>query len=248
MMGFDSDAGAPLGSSLGSARWPTMIAGHADVRGDGAHEGHQVDTVQARAREGQHRQAHVRVDGRATVAGEVLGHGHDAAALHALDVGRAETRHQRRVGAVGAIADDRVVGVGEHVEHRREVHVEAHPGQLTSLRGAALAGLQVTRVLAAEGLVGARVVDVGDGLDRSALLVDGADGQGHAQLRRDVGDALVERLGARGGSGVGDHDHAAGTQIGQHLAHRRRASSRANRPAAAGPPGPRRWSAWPARR
>src|SRR5215510_325158 len=67
------------------------------------------------------------------LAREVLGARREAALLHALDPRDAVPGHNGGVLAVRPYADVRAVALGEHVEHRREIHVDAEPAQLTRL-------------------------------------------------------------------------------------------------------------------
>src|SRR4029450_13486091 len=67
------------------------------------------------------------------LAREVLGTRREAALLHALDPGDAVPGHDGGVLAVRPDADVRAVALGQHVEHRGEVHVDAEPAQLARL-------------------------------------------------------------------------------------------------------------------
>src|SRR5262245_11703026 len=67
------------------------------------------------------------------LAREVLGARREAALLHALDPRDAVPGHNGGVLAVRPYADVRAVALGEHVEHRREIHVDAEPAKLTRL-------------------------------------------------------------------------------------------------------------------
>src|SRR5262245_50180578 len=67
------------------------------------------------------------------LAREVLGARREATLLHAVDPGYTVPGHDGGVLAVRPNADVRAVALGEHVEHRREVHVDAEPAQLTRL-------------------------------------------------------------------------------------------------------------------
>jgi len=135
------------------------------------------------------RQLEVGVGVRIAVTGEVL-----AARDHA---GRVETARERerptrrtgRVAAERALADDRVRGVRVHVEHRREVDIEAERAQLVAHRAADLLGDPLV-------LTGGQPVvrhhrrphrrGRAHALDEPALLIDGD------QARRAVGSAAME--------------------------------------------------------
>ena len=65
----------------------------------------------------------MRVGVGVAVPGEVLGHGQHSVVLQALDVLNAQRCHAILVFAKRAVADDRVAGVGVHVEHWREIDV-----------------------------------------------------------------------------------------------------------------------------
>src|SRR5215470_14964009 len=67
------------------------------------------------------------------LAREVLGARREAALLHALDPRDAVRGHDGWVLPVRPYADVRAVAISEHIEHRREVHVDAEPAQLTCL-------------------------------------------------------------------------------------------------------------------
>jgi hypothetical protein len=79
------------------------------------------------------RQRMVAVDGGAAMARHVLDHRQDAAGEKAFAGGAAEFRHQLRVVAEGAVADDGVVLAGQtQVEDRRAVDRDAELGELAS--------------------------------------------------------------------------------------------------------------------
>src|SRR5262249_61150542 len=96
------------------------------------------------------------------LARKVLGARRETALLHALDPCDAVPDHDGGVLAVRAYADVRAVAIGEHIEHRREVHIDAEPAQLTRL---------VQALMKSERLVG-RYFQPGD---------DGEDGDGTSQ-------------------------------------------------------------------
>src|SRR5262245_26940399 len=67
------------------------------------------------------------------LAREVLSARRESTLLHTLDPRDTVPGHDGGILAVRAYADVRAVALGEHVEHRREVHVDAEPTQLARL-------------------------------------------------------------------------------------------------------------------
>ena len=84
------------------------------------------------------------------VAGEVLAAREHARLVEAAREGERAARHGLGLGAERAIADDRVRRVRVHVEHRREVDVEAERAQLVAERAADLRGELARRRAAAK--------------------------------------------------------------------------------------------------
>ena len=82
------------------------------------------------------RQRDVGVDPGGAVAREVLGAGGHTAGLQPTHERRAVPRHQLGVGAERPLADHPVVGLGAHVDDRRQHHVDAEvAGAGTEARG-----------------------------------------------------------------------------------------------------------------
>ena len=94
-----------------------QVAGHHRLHpgGDGGAERGQLAGVQPVPVGGDPGQVVVGVDAGVAVPGEVLGAGGDAGGLEPADPGGGVPGDQRRVGAEGADADHRVVGVGVDV-------------------------------------------------------------------------------------------------------------------------------------
>ena len=98
----------------------------ADTLGDESAEGHEVDLFELVecARDGC--ELVVAVERGAAVAGEVLGHGENAAFVEPARERRRVARDAVRVVAEGTRGDDRVRGRGVHVDNRRKDDVDAH--------------------------------------------------------------------------------------------------------------------------
>ena len=81
-------------------------------------------------------QGEVGVGTGGAVARVVLGAGHHSPGVQAAHEGHGVATHEHRVGAEGALADHRVVGLGVHVDDRPEHDVDAErPGRGRRCRG-----------------------------------------------------------------------------------------------------------------
>ena len=118
--------------------------GHARL--DGRTERSQLDFLQARRLVLDHRQFQVGIEAGVAVTGKVLPAGGHALRFQRTDEDRAQTRDLARILRQRTVADDRVGGIGVHVEHRREVQRDTDapqfPGEgaaetLCQIRGAA---------------------------------------------------------------------------------------------------------------
>ena len=87
-----------------------------------------------------YRQPEVGVDRGVAVAWKMFGARRYAGALQARDPRDGVRGDGRRVRTEGADADDGVLRVGVHVDHRGEVEVDPHLGQLSADRTRNLAG------------------------------------------------------------------------------------------------------------
>ena len=111
-----------------------------DVRGhdhvyavfDGGPEGDELEGLELILGLVDERQTRVRVGGRVTVAGEVLGGSGHVVRLDALHHGNAQLGDELRVAREGAQADDGVVGVVVGVEHGREVDIDVQRVELAT--------------------------------------------------------------------------------------------------------------------
>ena len=101
------------------------------------------------------------------MTGEVLDTTGDASILQSLEIVGNHGRSHLRIIAEGTGADDDVVGVGVHVGHRGEIHVETVSLKICTYGVAALVGI-------------GRIASVADGSHRLVLL--------HMEVRI-VGDA-----------------------------------------------------------
>ena len=92
--------------------------------------GTQLDAVEPRAVERDHRQAEMAVDVGVAVPGEMLERRDHPAVARAGDVGADQRGDARRILAVRADVDHRVARVVVHVGDRREVHLHAERARL----------------------------------------------------------------------------------------------------------------------
>ena len=111
------------------------VRGHhrLDPRRDRLDERRQVGgahLVRGRVDRGQ---LQVRVERRVTLAGEMLRARRQPGARHAADARDAVARHDLRILAVRADADVGAVALGQHVEARAEVQIDAEAAQLARL-------------------------------------------------------------------------------------------------------------------
>ena len=142
------------------------------------------------------------------MAGEVLGGSHDTGAPEAAEESHRQQPGLHRIGAEGARPDHRGVGVGVHVDGRREVHVDAERGQLGSEVTAGLEGVR-REPGGAEGEIARRlrrgVLDVAD----PAPFLVGGDEQ--RNLPRLPARRLLER--GRGRGELSQVRHVAGKDL-----------------------------------
>src|SRR5215813_5261426 len=75
----------------------------------------------------------MRVDRRMTLAGKVLGAGRHAGGLKSRDPRGSVARDEHRIHPVRADADVGAVALRQHVEHWREVDIDAETTQLATL-------------------------------------------------------------------------------------------------------------------
>jgi hypothetical protein len=130
---------------------------------------------------------------RVAVAGEVFAAGHDRVVVQTADDRAPQAGHLlRRVGD-RAPPDDRVLGVGVHVQHGREVQVETGGRQLATDDGADLVGQRHRGHLPQVGHVREHREGFGQPMDQPALLVDADEGR-HATTHRPQRLGQVEHL------------------------------------------------------
>ena len=159
------------------------------TRGQGA-EGQQLQRLQLGQALVHRRQGVVRIDMGVAMAREMLDAAGHPLAQRAAHPGPGHARHQGRVLAEAALADDRVGRVVVDVQHRREVPVDAQVTQAARHRRADLLG----QGLVADGAQrhrGRRLRQAGGPHDRAALLVD-ADQRPLAHRGTQVGGQLAD--------------------------------------------------------
>ena len=172
----DNDAGSPSAAKLGGLDVADHDHGAAGI--DGRPEGDELAALDLLARARGADGAGVRVARGVAMAGEVLGTGQRAGLEHRTDLGRDHARHEVGVASERALADHGVGGVGKHVCHGGEVHVEADVSQVGSDGAADLGGISLVARVPDLCHVG-KALDVeqaraGDACDElAALLVDG---------------------------------------------------------------------------
>ena len=174
---------------------------------------HQVHTP------GDHGDLHVGIQQGRAVPGKVLRAGGDAGRLQPPDGRGAVPGHQLRVTAERPGADDRVLRRGEHVDARREVHVDPGRRQVGADRAVDRLGQGDVVHRAERGVAGVRAAGrVAEPGDVAALLVDGDD---HVTGRRPQRGRQRGELLRPGHVGPvhGDPGQAA-VQCGQHPAGR----------------------------
>ena len=113
---------------------------HLDVLSNRGLERRQVERFQTGVRTLVAGEGVMGIEQRGAVAGEMLAARQHTGAAQARGQGAAEFGHAIRVRAERAIADDRVVRVGEHVQDRGEVDLYADVAQFVTERGADLEG------------------------------------------------------------------------------------------------------------
>ena len=59
------------------------------------------------------------------VTGEMLGGGRDSGVMEPLNIGATQSGHFIRIGAEGAVADNRILGSCIDVQNRREVKIKS---------------------------------------------------------------------------------------------------------------------------
>ena len=145
----------------GIEAWVKRVRGHDAVHAslDRREEGRQVRRVHLTPVGVDDGQAQVGVHGSVALAREVLGAGGDAGRLEPADARGAVAGYEGRVLAVRADADVGAVALGQHVEHRREVHVYPEPAQLAAFEEP----LAVDEVDFSRGARGQVVGEDGDG-------------------------------------------------------------------------------------
>ena len=92
--------------------------------------GRKVGRRQLGAALGDDGQRQMAVGRRASMSGDVLDHGHDAAGDEALADGLGQRDHLLDAAPVGAVADDVVGACDRHIEHRRAVGIDAELGEI----------------------------------------------------------------------------------------------------------------------
>src|SRR5262245_18725199 len=111
--------------------------------------------------------------GCVAVAGKMLAASKHATASQPLDNPPARRRNLIGVGAKGAIADDRVAGIGKNVQHRSEVEIDPDRGKLSRCCQTHLVS-KVPAARASDRGGGRQVRErFGQAMHAAALLIDG---------------------------------------------------------------------------
>ena len=132
------DDGGAEGGGTQAVVGVDLQVGHHDAPDTGVEEAAewvQVDGVDIGESVLDDRQLEVTVLVGVAVSGEMLGYSHHPLALLTEGEHDSELSHALRVGAEGAGADDRIVGVGVDVGHWGEVDMDAHLAALTAYLG-----------------------------------------------------------------------------------------------------------------
>ncbi len=151
-------------------------------------EGAELDLAKPLGRSLDGRQFQMGVRAGVAVAGEVLSASHHPVILQAAHDGQPQFAHLAGIAADSPVADNRVGGVGVHIQHRRHVHVDADGAELFRRDRRGGIGHLGGVALAEPGAGREDRESVGESGDAPSFLVDG-DQQGFAlgQLLKAVG-------------------------------------------------------------
>ena len=169
-------------------RGPSVEGGEDDVRGherrdagaDGPLEGDQIAPREDAAGRAHAWQDEMRVADARAVTGKVLAATEHPAAFEPTPEGAPEPSHEGWARAKGSVADDPITRVRPHIEHWREVEVEAERRQLAP-HGSADRGRERRRAGAADGGHRRKMREgTTQPMDTSPFVIDGNQG-GHTR-------------------------------------------------------------------